>query len=193
MNARVMASTNVAPSDLNHIVILEMRLARRLPISVNPSQKPMALTINKATEDPETEPSASIPTTIATRTIPRTSSTTAAANMMTPSIESSRLMSPSTRAVIPTEVAVRIAPTNNAGIASSIESKLAYPNHNVTIAPSANGNITPPRATTVAGRMNFRNCLRSVSSPASNSSNTAPSCPTKYRVKGIAGSTTSLA
>ena len=150
-----------------------------LPMMVKPSQNPIALTISNATDPPDTEPSASMPTTTATRTIPNTSSTTAAARIITPSIESNLLISPRTRAVIPTEVAVRIAPTKSAGMASSIELNVAYPNHKVTNAPSANGNITPPSATAVAGRINRMNCLRSVSKPASNRSRTAPSCPTK--------------
>ena len=113
--------------------------------------------------------------------MPITSSTTAAARMTTPSIESKRLISPSTLAVIPTDVAVRIAPTNSAGIASSIEAKLAYPNHKVTKAPKANGNITPPSATAVAGRMNRMNCLRFVSRPASKSNKTAPKLPNEIK------------
>ena len=59
-------------------------------------------------------------------------------------------MSDKTRAVMPTDVAVMIAPTNNAGKRSCMESKLANPSH--TVKPRRNGTITPPAATTVAGR-----------------------------------------
>src|SRR3546814_8502869 len=67
-----------------------------------------------------------------------------AARTVTPSGESRRLMSARTRAVMPTEVAVMIAPMNRAGTRVVIESNDASPNMIVPKKPSTKGVITPP-------------------------------------------------
>ncbi len=53
---------------------------------------------------------------------------------------------------MPTDVAVIMAPTNNAGTVPSIESKSANPKKTVAANPITNGRMTPPAATAVAGR-----------------------------------------
>jgi len=73
----------------------------------------VAICVNEM--EPPLPDAPAMPATIASAMIPRTSSSTAAPRMVTPSGVSSLSMSPSTRAVIPMLVAARIAPTNNAG------------------------------------------------------------------------------
>ena len=82
--------------------------------------------------------------------MPSTSSTTAAAKTVTPSGESSRDRSDNTLAVIPTEVAVIIAPIKSAE-GDHIPAGPAKPNATVAQAPRKNGMSTPPSATAVAG------------------------------------------
>ena len=88
-------------------------------------------------------------------------------------------MSESTLAVIPIEVAVIIAPTNNAGDIACIEFRFANPNNIVQKNPNRNGNITPPKATKIDGLKAEQNLLLLVSIPTSNSKKTAPNCARK--------------
>lgn len=77
------------------------------------------------------------------------------------------------RAVMPTLVAVRMAPMNRA---TGSEGAAASP---VAVAPStprAKGSATPPTATTRALGPNLRKVRRLVSSPAANRRTMDPSC-----------------
>ena len=87
---------------------------RRMKTTVATSQIPKALRAIRPILPPERDaplPKAeTIPMTTARRTIPKTSSKTAAARMVTPSGESIFFLSERMRAVIPTEVAVDMIP-----------------------------------------------------------------------------------
>ena len=152
----------------------------QLPTRVKTSQNEIALTAIIIILEAETAPVAFIPTIIAKINIPSTSSTTAPPNIVTPSLEFNSPKSPKTLAVIPTEVAVIIAPTKRPGINSFKESKDANPNIIVPNKPSKNGNTTPPTATKVADPMLLKNLCLFVSNPASNNKITAPTFAKKY-------------
>ena len=128
------------------------------PMIIRPSQKPTAFRNTNPTDPAVTEPSSAMPTITARMIIPSTSSITAPASTVTPSGESSRLISARTLAVMPTEVAVMMDPTNSAGSIAWIDSRLANPSMMVAPKPMANGRTTPPAATAVAGRTYFMNC-----------------------------------
>ena len=126
-----------------------------------------------------------MPMTIVRIIMPITSSSTAAARVVTPSGVSSLLKSPSTLTVIPIDVAVDMAPMKRAFGSVKLS---ANPNATVMPAPRTKGRITPPRATIEAGPEYLRNWRRSVSSPAMNSKMIDPTCAIDHRLSdtGIA-------
>src|SRR6266576_762914 len=131
---------------------------------------------------------AASPETTPRITSPMTSSITAAPRMRRASRLCSTWRSLSTRAVIPTEVAVSVAPTKMAVTRGSAE-VCSYPCHPDAQyrKPKPNGTATPTAATAVAAAPTRIMALRSVSSPISNSSTTTPTCASS-RNTGVSGS-----
>src|SRR5882724_1345931 len=120
---------------------------------------------------------AASPETTPRITSPMTSSITAAPRIRRASRLCSTWRSLSTRAVIPTEVAVSVAPTKMAVTRGSAD-VCSYPCHPDAQyrKPRPNGTATPTVATAVAAAPTRIMALRSVSSPISNSSTTTPTC-----------------
>ena len=102
-----------------------------------------------------------------------TSSTTAAARTVTPSEESNCFRSLSTLAVMPTEVAVITAPTNNAEYINWSPARPPGLKKKVAPTPNMKGTSTPPIATPEAGPAYLKNCFKSVSNPAANNNTIA--------------------
>src|SRR2546429_1971125 len=121
-------------------------------------------------------------------TSPMTSSMTAAPRITRASRLCSTWRSLSTRAVIPTEVAVRVAPTKMAVVSGSAD-VCSYPcqPERQYRKPRPNGTATPTTATAVAAVPTRIMALRSVSSPISNSKTTTPTCASS-RNTGVSGS-----
>jgi len=104
----------MASLDLSHFKPLEIRLVNRIPNAVQTNQNPKALKAIQATALQSTGAplrwTLEIPATTASRTIPKTSSSTAPDRIVTPSGVDSFLFSLRIRAVIPTDVAVDSVP-----------------------------------------------------------------------------------
>src|SRR6266566_3343993 len=132
-------------------------------------------------------PAASPETTLKI-TSPMTSSITAAPRIIRASKLCSTWRSLSTRPVIPTEVAVRVAPTKMAVVNGSAD-VCSYPcqPERQYRKPRPNGTATPTTATAVAAVPTRIMALRSVSSPISNSSTTTPTWASS-RNTGVSGS-----
>ena len=173
-NAKAKARAISAPGTLKPSNTRDIVLASTIPTIIKPNQNPSAFPAITVTSVKVTLPVALIPTTIVSTRIPNTSSTTAAARTVTPSGLAITFRSLSTLAVIPTEVAVSIAPMNNA-FGSPILS--ANPKRTVAATPRTKGSISPPMATAEAGPANRRNCFRLVSRPAENNKTIAAICP----------------
>src|SRR3989449_2011533 len=131
---------------------------------------------------------AASPETTPRITSPMTSSITAAPRIIRASKLCSTWRSLSTRPVIPTDVAVSVAPTKMAVVSGSAavcsypcQPERQYRN------PRPNGTATPTTATAVAAVPTRIMALRSVSSPISNSSTTTPTCASS-RNTGVSGS-----
>src|SRR5437899_2042162 len=119
-------------------------------------------------------PAASPETTLKI-TSPMTSSITAAPRIRRASRLCSTCRSLSTRPVIPTEVAVSVAPTKMAVVSESADvCSTPCQLDRQYRKPSPNGTATPTTATAVAAVPTRIMALRSVSSPISNSSTTTP-------------------
>src|SRR5712692_4901480 len=131
---------------------------------------------------------AASPETTPRITSPMTSSITAAPRIKRASRLCSTWRSLSTRPVIPTDVAVRVAPTKMAVDSRSADvcSTPCHPDHQYK-KPSANGTATPTTATAVAAVPTRIMALRSVSSPISNSNTTTPTCASSWNT-GVSGS-----
>src|SRR5438128_1066190 len=131
---------------------------------------------------------AASPETTPRITSPMTSSITAAPRIRRASRLCRTWRSLSTRAVIPTEVAVSVAPTKMAVTRGSAE-VCSYPCHPDAQyrKPKPNGTATPTAATAVAAAPTRIMALRSVSSPISNSSTTTPTCASS-RNTGVSAS-----
>src|SRR6058998_3202428 len=121
-------------------------------------------------------------------TSPMTSSITAAPRISRASRLCRTWRSLSTRAVIPTEVAVRVAPTKMAVVSGSatVCSYPCQPDRQYR-KPRPNGTATPTTATAVAAVPTRIMALRLVSSPISNSSTTTPTSASS-RNTGVSGS-----
>src|SRR5881397_2877335 len=121
-------------------------------------------------------------------TSPMTSSITAAPRITRASRLCSTWRSLSTRAVIPTEVAVRVAPTKMAVVSGSatVCSYPCQPDRQYR-KPRPNGTATPTTATAVAAGPTRIMALRLVSSPISKSSTTTPTSASS-RNTGVSGS-----
>src|SRR2546422_4782756 len=131
---------------------------------------------------------AASPETTPRITSPMTSSITAAPRIRRASKLCSTWRSLSTRPVIPTEVAVRVAPTKMAVVAGSAD-VCSYPcqPERQYRKPRAKGTATPTTAPAVAAVPTRIMALRSVSSPISNSSATTPTWASS-RNTGVSGS-----
>src|SRR6267143_2994591 len=112
-------------------------------------------------------PVAARPLTTAKSASPRTSSTTAAPRTTCAAGSCSRPRAERTRAVIPTLVAVRVAPMKTAG-------RVGIPQSDASPKPSASGHRTPTAATTVDWRPARRSSSRSDSRPISKRRRTTP-------------------
>ncbi|OQA28963.1 MAG: hypothetical protein BWY59_00603 [Verrucomicrobia bacterium ADurb.Bin345] len=134
----------------NRFSTLVMRRAESRPIAVKTIQNPTALAQIRPTSPQSTCPPAvwmrEIATTTARSTIPSTSSSTAAARIVTPSGESILRLSARMRAVIPTEVAVDTTPRNSA---AGEENEGATRNRTAAHAPPMKDTITPPTPTAI--------------------------------------------
>ena len=130
----------------------------------NPKASPVVLvTLPTVTAWPPAKP-----LTTAKIISPNTSSMTAAPKTIWLSVSWRRPRSESTRAVIPTLVAVSVAPATSDGRWSS-------PNTWHTPYPNANGTTTPTMATAVEAPPTLSSFARSVSSPISKRRMTTPS------------------
>src|SRR6266850_640320 len=131
---------------------------------------------------------AASPETTPRITSPMTSSITAAPRIRRASKLCSTWRSLSTRPVIPTEVAVRVAPTKRAVVSGSA-AVCSYPcqPERQYRKPRTNGTATPTTATAVAAVPTRIVALRSVSSPISNNSTTTPTWASS-RNTGVSGS-----
>src|SRR6266540_190965 len=131
---------------------------------------------------------AASPETTPRMTSPMTSSITAAPRIRRASRLCSTWRSLSTRPVIPTDVAVRVAPTKMAVVSGSAD-VCSYPcqPERQYRKPRPNGTATPTTATAVAAVPTRIMALRSVSSPISNSSTTTPTWASS-RNTGVSGS-----
>src|SRR5882672_2768446 len=131
---------------------------------------------------------AASPETTPRITRPMTSSITAAPRIRRASRLCSTWRSLSTRPVIPTEVAVRVAPTKMAVVSGSAD-VCSYPcqPERQYRKPRTNGTATPTTATAVAAVPTRIMALRSVSSPISNNSTTTPTWASS-RNTGVSGS-----
>src|SRR2546426_9300978 len=120
-------------------------------------------------------------------TSPMTSSITAAPRIIRASRLCKTWRSLSTRPVIPTDVAVSVAPTKMAVVRGSAEvcSTRCQPDRQYR-KPRTNGTVTPTTATAVAAVPTRIMALRSVSSPISNSSTTTPTWASS-RNAGVSG------
>ncbi len=118
----------------------------------------------------DTEPEVARRTTTVRMTRPITSSATAAPSTVRDSTIANALRSPSTRAVMPTLVAVSAAPTK---IASLPVIPTALPN----AAPPTNGRMTPTIATVSDARPTAASSLSSSSEPTSRSNRMTPISP----------------
>src|SRR2546426_1654290 len=194
-SARTQSSSRNAKADTTSTPRTRMRSTR--PKSRGASFSPIQRAANRnATATPRMRsapcrlnavPAASPETTPRIRS-PMTSSITAAPRMRRASRLCSTWRSLSTRAVIPTEVAVSVAPTKMAVTRGSAE-VCSYPCHPDAQyrKPKPNGTATPTAATAVAAAPTRIMALRSVSSPISNSSTTTPTCASS-RNTGVSGS-----
>src|SRR3989454_8218815 len=132
-------------------------------------------------------PAASPETTLKI-TSPMTSSITAAPRIRRASRLCSTCRSLSTRPVIPTEVAVSVAPTKMAVVSESADvCSTPCQLDRQYRKPSPNGTATPTTATAVAAVPTRIMALRSVSSPISNNSTTTPTWASS-RTTGVSGS-----
>ena len=109
---------------------------------------------------------------------PSTSSTTAAPSTVRASTVASARKSPNTRAVMPIDVAVSAAPTNNEVLIDSPSSELAPK-------PSAIGKTTPMIATKMLARPTVLSSTMSVSSPTWMSSKMTPSSARKNSMSPV--------
>ena len=130
-------------------------LENKRPAAVNTSHIPKAraaikriLTPSIETCPPSEFKAATIPITTARRIIPRTSSKTAEARIVTPSGESIFFLSDKMRAVIPTEVAVDIIPRKRHLTSIIPQPKSIIP----AMSPKRNEATTPPRPITPPAR-----------------------------------------
>ena len=113
-SARPSASARPAPLTWNQPNRVEMRLASSIPIPVRAIQNPRVLSPTRPIDPAEKSPVSCRPTTMVSASMPRTSSSTAAPSMVTPSGVARLWRSPSTRTEMPMDVAVSTAPMNSA-------------------------------------------------------------------------------
>lgn len=157
---------------------LSMYFDVKSPMPVSANQNIIALAPIVPTDHISTLPDILIPTIIDSIKIPRMSSITAAAMIVVPSEEFNFPISANTLAVIPTDVAVKIEPMNNAS-RDQIPPGPAIPKSTLEYAPRKKGNITPPKATIVAGPEYFKKVLKLVSNPTANNNIIDPICATE--------------
>ncbi len=197
------ASVAIAPGALKSLRSHEMRRASTTPTAVPTSHTPNAFTAVAPMESHESGAispvsgfgfcEAMMPMPIASTMMPRTSSMTAPAMIVTPSSESIFFFSERIRAVMPTEVAVDMMPMNIAAgeriaftsspcftsspssarhwIPPSMSGRnvVAYTAHR---SPKRKENTTPPIPTSEPANAYLRNILRFVSMPERNRSTT---------------------
>src|SRR5438876_611486 len=199
-SARTQSSSRNAKADTTSTPRTRMRSTR--PKSRGASFSPIQRAANRnATATPRMRsapcrlnavPAAS-PETTPRITSPMTSSITAAPRIRRASRLCSTWRSLSTRAVIPTEVAVSVAPTKMAVTRGSAD-VCSYPCHPDAQyrKPRPNGTATPTAATAVAATPTRIMALRSVSSPISNSSTTTPTCASNIIANTVKKRATSM-
>ena len=144
--------------------------ASRMPITTEATRNATAMPMTLPVSVTEIEPTSTRRTTTVRITRPRTSSATAAPSTVRASTVVRARRSPKTRAVMPTLVAVRAAPTK---IASLVLNPRAAP----TPAPPMNGSATPMSATLIAARPTAPSSSRSISRPTSKSRRMTPISP----------------
>src|SRR2546422_2182658 len=169
------AETRSTPRTRIRFTSPKMRGASAAPSATAATRNPTATASVHTTPTALTAAPAASPETTPRITRPSTSSMTAAPRMSRASVESMHFRSERTRAVMPTEVAVSVAPTKIATVVAS-DGAGAGPCSGDTQyrKPNRNGTATPTSATAVAGAPTRAIALRSVSRPISNSSTITP-------------------
>ena len=169
INANPKAKTEKTLADLKNFRKSAIFREMSSPMAVTPNQMPKDLTVihmmgPQAIFVPVNSTFA-MATTIARQTMPRTSSMTAAAMIVTPSGELMARCSERIRAEMPTDVAVQRIPRKR-----QRGSMNSHPNANMpTAAPQTNEQTIPPMPTIVPTTEYLKNVRTSVSSPEMNS------------------------
>ena len=148
--------------------------ATRSPTTLPRTRKSTATAMIPRTDSRDTDPSVTSRTTTVSTTRPMTSSATAAPRTTRASWVASARRSPKTRAVMPTLVAVRAAPTKSAVLNSS-------PMIDMAASPRTNGATTPIVATCSEVRPTLPSSLRSISRPTSSRRRMTPISPRVLR------------
>ncbi len=168
-SAAPIASTDTAAGDVAlRRAKPRMRGNARKPTVVEMARNDSAKADVDAMVPTPTEPFSTMRVTIVRMMSPSTSSATAAPSTMRASRVDRARRSPKTRAVMPTLVAVRVAPMKRAVLPSSPSARPAR-------LPKTSGSVTPTTATVSAARPTRRNSATSISMPTCINKRIAPS------------------